>query len=129
MPSGSGVPRAARATTIMRFRIVKFDSISHTPPTGVIPAVRASQCLTTFRMPCRFKMRSRPFRRSRTRAVRMAATATIPPSADAFALRLADSSAGRVALHLAALLRSRRNVRWHWACIRRELHSVFNSAL
>ena len=43
-----------------------------------------------------------------------------PGLADALALRLADFRVGRITLHVAAFIHSRRNFCWHWECIRRE---------
>ena len=33
----------------------------------------------------------------------------------------------RVLLHVAVIIRYRRNVRWHLSCIRREFHELFHA--
>ena len=49
---------------------------------------------------------------------------SIPVGSGRLAERLAESSAGRVALHIVGLLRRPGHLRWHWRGIARELNQI-----
>ena len=105
-----------------RIRLQKFETTSHPVPVRFGPrsgllrrrSARARCALSLAAPVCLFP-------RGSSRAVRefSAMNSSLPP-ARRLSLRLAGFAWGRVLLHVAVLLRSRRHVCWHLRCIRRE---------